>query len=213
MKVSVIVRTHNEDKTIGRLLETLNNQTYDEFELIIVDNDSTDKTLDIVKKYKVDKLIHIPNGKFSHPKSLNDAIKIASGDLIVITNGHSIPFTKTWIEDGIKNFKDPKVAGVNGWYTDKEKIGLKHKIRLTRGANLSNTNAIIRKDLWKLYHFDENLSGVEDYDWGLEMKSRGYKIIKDPAFNVMHFHIIDEERKSYWQEMKKIIEDKKRPSL
>jgi len=214
MKVSVIIRTHNEEKTLGKLLKSLKNQTFQDFELILVDNASKDKTLQIIKKYKIDKFINIPEGKFSHPKSLNEAIKIASGDLIVIANGHCVPITDTWLEDGLANFRDPKVAGINGWYYDNGKRRkIKHGLKLGTRANLSNTNSIIRKDLWNKYHFDENLSGAEDYDWGKEMLFRGYKIIKDPKFNVDHFHVIDKQRKAYWKQMRDVISKKKRPSL
>lgn len=210
MKVSVIIRTRNEEKTISQLLEKLKTQSFQDFETILVDNNSIDKTNKIIKKYKIDKYIYIPEGKFSHPKSLNDAIAEAKGDLIAITNGHCVPFTNTWLEDGLKNFKDPKVAGVTGGYVyANEKPKLIKKVRLPI-ANLSNTNSIIRKDLWKKYHFDESLSGGEDYDWGLEMRGRGYKIILDPGFIVRHYHKITPKTRKYWAEMVDLINAKKR---
>jgi rhamnosyltransferase len=210
MKVSIIVRTHNEEKTIKKVFEALKNQTYTDFETILVDNSSTDKTLEIARKYKIDKFISIPKGEFSHPKSLNDAIKIASGDLIVITNGHSVPMSNTWLEDGIKNFQDKKVAGITGYYSRGVKPK-KYWIRFS-GENLTNTNSIIRKDLWKEYNFDENMAGGEDYDWGEEMLARGYKIIKDPKFSVSHYHIITKDRKKEWAEFRDYVKAKNRPS-
>lgn len=53
---------------------------------------------------------------------------------------------------------------------------------------LTNTNSIIRKELWEDYHFDESLQESEDHDWAAEMLARGYKIVYDPAFNVYHSH-------------------------
>ena len=59
----------------------------------------------------------------------------------------------------------------------------------------STINCILRKSLWEKYPFDENLLkiipnsrkyGGEDYDWGLEMLARNYKIIVDLKFNVYH---------------------------
>lgn len=211
MKASVIIRTHNEEKTVGKLLKSLRNQTFKDFETILVDNSSTDKTVEIAREYRIDKFINIPEGKFSHPKSLNDAVKIASGELIVITNGHSVPYSNDWLENGIKYFHDPKIAGISGFHVagdDEIPQSFDYKFN-----NLSNVNSIIRKDLWEEYNFDENLDGCEDYDWGVEMESRGYKIIKVPEFSVRHYHIIDEERKAYWKEMVDIVNKKKRATL
>jgi len=211
MKISVVIRTHNEEKTIGELFEKLKSQTFHDFETVLVDNASTDKTLEIARKYKIDKLINIPKGKFSHSKSLNDAIRIVSGDLIVILNGHSIPIDNNWLEKGLKNFKDSKVAAISGdyIYADTPILNPVKRIRMSN-ANLSNTNSIIRKYLWEKYHFDEDLSGVEDYDWGLEMQSRGFKIIKDPGFMVRHYHRITPETRKYWAEMIEVISAKNR---
>ncbi len=62
---------------------------------------------------------------------------------------------------------------------------------------ISTINCVIRKSRWEEYPFDENLPnliqetrkyGGEDYDWTLEMLSRGYKVILDPDFSVIHAH-------------------------
>ena len=48
-KVSIIIRTKNEERWIGRCLESIFKQNYRNFEVIIVDNESTDKTLEKLK--------------------------------------------------------------------------------------------------------------------------------------------------------------------
>ena len=49
--VSVIITTKNSERTLDRCLSTIKNQTYPNIELIVVDNNSTDKTKEIAKKY------------------------------------------------------------------------------------------------------------------------------------------------------------------
>jgi rhamnosyltransferase len=211
MKVSVIIRTHNEEKTVGKLFDSLKTQTFKDFEIILVDNSSNDNTVEIAKEYKIDKYINIPEGKFSHPKSLNDAIEKASGDLIVITNGHAVPYRDDWLEVGINCFKDPIVAGISGFHVagdDEIPESFNYKFN-----NLSNVNSIIRTDLWDKYHFDENLDGCEDYDWGVEMESRGYKILKVADFSLRHYHPTIKTRREYWKKMVEVIDKKKRPTL
>lgn len=50
--VSIITPVYNGERTIDKTIESVINQTYDKFEMIIVDDLSNDKTVDIVKKYQ-----------------------------------------------------------------------------------------------------------------------------------------------------------------
>lgn len=47
---------------------------------------------------------------------------------------------------------------------------------------------MIRRSLWEIYAFDESLQQCEDYDWGVEMRARGYLTPVDPDFSVYHSH-------------------------
>jgi len=134
--------------------------------------------------------------------ALNLGITQTKGKYIGILSGHSMPISKTWLKDGLANFKNDKAAGVTGFYTQlpigyfSQTVGrilfkFENFYRLKRKEFctwLTNTNALIRKDLWQKYPFDEKLPECEDYDWGLEMLVRGYNIIKEPKFSVFHSH-------------------------
>lgn len=52
MEVSIITVCYNSEKTIERTIKSVLNQTYQDYEYIIVDGASTDKTLDIIKRYE-----------------------------------------------------------------------------------------------------------------------------------------------------------------
>ena len=61
-KVSIILRTKNEERWIKSCLDSISKQKYKNFEVIVVDNESDDKTLERVKKYKVvKKIVKIKN--------------------------------------------------------------------------------------------------------------------------------------------------------
>jgi len=82
-KVSVIVPVYNSEKYIGRCIKSILNQKLKELELIIVNDGSTDKSLDIIKKYASDhriKIINMPNGGVSSAR--NAGIDAATGDYI-----------------------------------------------------------------------------------------------------------------------------------
>lgn len=51
-KVSVIIPVYNGEKTLARCLNSVLNQTHSNYEVIVVDNNSTDKTKEIINKFK-----------------------------------------------------------------------------------------------------------------------------------------------------------------
>ena len=59
--VSIIIRTKNEERWISQCLDSINKQTYKNFEVILVDNYSNDKTVDKAKHNKVKKILKIKN--------------------------------------------------------------------------------------------------------------------------------------------------------
>jgi hypothetical protein len=80
---------------------------------------------------------------------------------------------------------------------------------------MTNTNAIIRKDLWESYHFDENLTGCEDYDWAKEMLFRGFNVVKYKPFSSFHSHLFLGrpgyfQMKPKWKKWNAIIDKKGR---
>lgn len=78
--ISIIVRTKNEDHWIGKCLNEIFNQKYKNFEVILVDNNSTDKTLNIVKKnFPKVKIIKYKSKTFFPGKALNLGIKKSKG--------------------------------------------------------------------------------------------------------------------------------------
>ena len=57
--VSIIIRTKNEERWITSCLQSIFKQSFKNFEIIIVDNQSNDKTLEKAKKFKISKILHI----------------------------------------------------------------------------------------------------------------------------------------------------------
>ncbi len=114
LETSIIIRTKNEERYLEHVLLMLKKQTYKNFEIVIVDDNSTDKTLEIAKKYNC-KIVKIPEGKFNYPYACNFGIRESIGEYIVFLSGHSIPINTKWLENGLNNFKSEKVAGIYGY--------------------------------------------------------------------------------------------------
>lgn len=106
--ISVIIPARNEEKNIEALLNSLKKQSYPEnfFEVIIIDDFSTDKTVAIAKKIAWQNIIiiqpEVTNEKSSKKKAIEAGIKKAKGELIVTTDADCIvPFN--WLQT-INNF-------------------------------------------------------------------------------------------------------------
>ena len=87
-KCSIIIRTKNEERWINSCLSAVYEQTYKNIEVIIVDNNSSDRTIDNAKEFPVDKIINITD--YLPGKSLNLGINEASGDYIVCLSFKSL---------------------------------------------------------------------------------------------------------------------------
>ena len=61
IETSIIIRTKNEERWINSCFSSIFSQSYKEFEIIVVDNNSTDKTIQKIKNFKVSKIIKIKN--------------------------------------------------------------------------------------------------------------------------------------------------------
>lgn len=85
-KVSIIMGIYNCEKTLTDTIDSIINQSYDNWELIMCDDGSIDKTIKIAKKYsdkenKIKLIVHENN--YGLAKSLNDCLKWATGDFIM----------------------------------------------------------------------------------------------------------------------------------
>ena len=174
-KCSIIIRTKNEERWINSCLNSIFNQKYNNFEIIIVDNNSSDKTIEKVKKYKIKKIINI--NKYLPGKSLNLGIKKSQGEFIVCISAHCIPTNIYWLSNLVKSINsNEKFAGVYGRQqpmnfsslSDKRDLlitfGLDKKIQV-KDSFFHNANSIIRKSAWDKINFDESVTNIEDRLW------------------------------------------------
>tara|TARA_B100000035_G_scaffold306814_1_gene309312 strand:- start:5891 stop:7237 length:1347 start_codon:yes stop_codon:yes gene_type:complete len=203
VKISIIIRTKNEERWILKCLEQIKKQTLKNYEIILVDNNSTDKTVEKAYLAGVKKIFFIK--KFLPGKALNLGIKKSIGEYIVCLSAHCIPTNKNWLKNLIKNFElEKNVAGVYGRQepmefsrdTDKRDLflvfGLDRKVQV-KDSFFHNANSIIKKSVWKKIKFDEKISNIEDRLWGEKVIQSGYKLIYEPSASVFHHHGIHQD--------------------
>lgn len=109
-KVSVVIRAYNEEKLIAKTLQHIETQSYKNLEIILIDNNSTDKTVEIAKKFNV-RIIH--EAHQGHGYALNRGLKEAKGEIIAITDADSLP-ESDWIASIVDAMKDENIVGLTG---------------------------------------------------------------------------------------------------
>lgn len=198
-ETSIIIRTYNEEKHLGNLLRSINNQDYKNYEIIIVDSGSTDKTLEIAEQFSVS-VIKIESWDFTFGYALNLGIKASQGKYLVFASAHVLPVDNQWLGNLIAPFKNEKIAIVYGQQIgdDNSKFSEKRDFTKLFGTlpidsveainHVNNANAAIRKELWEERQYDRYLFGLEDIEWAKYITGRGYLVHYEPKAAIYHLH-------------------------
>jgi glycosyltransferase involved in cell wall biosynthesis len=110
MTISVVVAAYNEEKYLPNLLKSLKKQTRKPDEIIIVDNNSTDQTATLAKKFGA-KVVRETTPGYVH--ALNSGLTKAKGEILAVTDADTI-LPPHWIEAIAKELQDPKTVAVTG---------------------------------------------------------------------------------------------------
>ena len=81
-KISIITAVYNRQETIGRSLQSIKDQTYENTEIVLIDGASTDNTKEIAKKYITEKDMFLSEPDSGIYDALNKGLKFSSGDVI-----------------------------------------------------------------------------------------------------------------------------------
>jgi len=196
--VSIVIRAFNEEKHLGALLESIAQQSFQDYEIILVDSGSTDRTLSIASQYPV-KILHIKPEDFTFGRSLNLGLRSATGEIAVLASAHVLSQDKEWLKNLVAPFSDAKVAIAYGkqrggkgskfsesqhfirWFPDKSDFDQPHPY-------CNNANLALRHSVWEQQAFDETLTGLEDLAWASVLREQGYKIAYVAEAGVTHLH-------------------------
>jgi len=195
---SIVIRAFNEGKHIGRLLEGIRQQTIKDVQVILIDSGSTDDTVQIAESFGTE-IVSISPQEFTFGRSLNRGISVAQADFVIIVSAHCYPVFPDWLEQLLNPFKDDQVALSYG----KQKGGGTNKysehqffrkffpdISMPRQSQpySHNANAAIRRSIWEIHPYNENLTGLEDLAWSSWLLQEGYAISYVAEAEVIHLH-------------------------
>jgi len=208
VKASVIIPAYNAEKTVRECIQGVLNQTQKDFELIVVDDGSTDNTPKIVESFKKAKLLKQQNG--GPAKARNAGAKMAKGDVLVFTDSDCVA-EKNWLEGMLKPFSDKSVVGVQGAYKTKQQSAVARFVqyeieerydRMKRSSKLdwvgSYSAAYQKKMFLEAGGFDESfpVASGEDPALSYTMAEKG-KLVFNPKAIVYHQHP-ETVKKYFW---------------
>lgn len=110
-KVSIALITYNQQDYVGGAIESILNQTYQNFEIIVGDDSSTDETANVVKSYKDERIKYFKTDyNIGINGNLNLVVSKASGDIIALIGGDD-KLRDTYLELIVEHFgKMPEIA-------------------------------------------------------------------------------------------------------
>lgn len=172
--VSVIICTYNEAKYIEKCIDSLLLQSYEDIQVIILDDGSTDNTKEIVQEYKDPRICYVPQEKHCGiiGKLRNQAIAFAKGDYLFFTDADCI-VSKNWIQNGITAFENHHVKAIEGkiiYYRTGYKPALSDRVTENiHGGQWMTANMAFRKEVFSKYSFNINYAVDEDRELALRL--------------------------------------------
>jgi len=173
---SIIVVTKNHSAYLTKCLNSILNQSYKNFEVIIIDHNSSDNTAEIIKKFKSDKIKYFLNTESKGIASVrNYGIKKSNGNYIFFTDSDCMP-AKNWVEEGMQILLNNDVAGVEGkTIAENQNFGVsQHFVENYEGGQYQTCNiAYKRENLIECGMFNEKYRiAYEDLDIAIRIKKK-----------------------------------------
>ncbi len=181
-EISIIIPTYNEEKNIGRLLESIERQSFKNYEVIVVDSNSEDNTVEIAKRYNA-KVINESRRGVSIAK--NRGAKEAKGSILYFIDADTELFENTL--ENIKAAFDGNTACASGpiyplentgisirlWYFFNFVILVKASKKIGKPSFVT-PNLSIRADIFrKVNGFNESMKTYEDCDLSIRASKYG----------------------------------------
>ena len=208
--VSIVLPTYNRASFLIQALDSVSNQTYEKWEIIIIDNFSNDETSKVISKIQDERIRYFQLKNYGLvSKSRNLGIKLARGEWIAFLDSDDIwhPM-KLEIQLFFLNEYDllcSKMIDFSGNFC-KSNFGIISegnvvvknipKYRLLAGNPIPNSSVICKASLLKKYKIseDKSLISVEDFDLWIRMSKNGIKIGK--VNNVLLYYRISKNQLS-----------------
>lgn len=187
-KVSVIMTVYNGEKYLREAMDSILGQTFRDFELIVIDDGSTDNTPKILASYDDKRIFVFRQNNSGRPKALNRAVVQTKGEYVAIIDADDLALSQR-LEKQVKFLDENVELGMLGTAVieiDEAKNSEKLVFPPTSDKVLRrtlpkynpfyNSSIMIRKEVFdKVGLYNEHLPGSEDYELGVRI-AKHFKI-------------------------------------
>lgn len=182
--LSVVIPTYNREKYIVKTIQSLLEQTYASFEIIVVDDGSTDNTEAVVKSIQDTRVTYFKKNNAERAAARNYGGRIARGAYINFFDSDDLAYPNHLISaaEAIRKLNAPEVFHLGydvkdadgGLLRQAEKWPSTINVSLIDGNHLSCNGVFLRRDIFAEFPFNETraLSASEDYELWLRLASR-----------------------------------------
>ncbi len=192
--ISIIIITYNEEKNIGNILKSIKKQNYLDYEIIVADANSKDRTREIAKKFRA----KVVDGGLP-AVGRNKGAKKAKYNLFLFLDA-DVTLPENFLKDCLKEFYKRKldVAGINLTPISEKKIdhflhGMYNFWQIIMqkvDPHMSGAGMFVRKKVFNsVGGFNEDLHIAEDHAFARKSKKRGYR------FGILQNHIFLDVRR------------------
>jgi glycosyltransferase involved in cell wall biosynthesis len=190
--VSIIIPNYNYEKTLPKCLEAVRNQTYKNWEIIFVDDGSTDKSVAIATRFGC-KILQNPKNSGGPSAPRNHGIRNAHGEILFFLDS-DVALYPDAIENTVAEFaKDGTLGSVCGIYakTPLFRDSLVEEYRVLQGyywrlssvgyvtAGFFSLGAVKRQVIDEIGYFNENLSNTEEVEYGYRLNQKYRLLLTD----------------------------------
>jgi glycosyltransferase involved in cell wall biosynthesis len=168
MKLSIITVNKNNSFGLEKTCLSIVNQTYQDFEWIIIDGNSIDNSLEIIKKYSHKTVYWVSESDTGVYNAMNKGIRASKGDYLLFLNSGDFLLHPWTLQEVFNEIKISEYADV--YFSDvifssynicrfSENISLDYLLKVT----INHQNCLIQRELFKYYLYDENYKIISDW--------------------------------------------------
>ena len=178
-KITVVTVCYNAEREIGRTIQSVIDQTYDNVEYIIVDGASSDGTMTEIKKYhnRISKIVSEPDSGIYN--AMNKAAQMATGEWINYMNAGDSFASDNVLADVFGNEIQSDIAVIYGasnfvYSFGSVCIAPESELRFNRRLPFSHQSSFVRSDILKKWGFDEQYKVLADLDFFRRLAINNY---------------------------------------
>jgi len=174
--VSVIMPVYNSEAYLAASIKSVLEQTYEHFELIILNDKSTDNSKTIIEEFAAtdSRIVFVDKQQNVGPANLrNEGFALAKGEFIALLDSDDIALPERFEKQVSYLQNHPEVGVCGTWFTffgAQDKV-IRHseshdaiKVSFLHSCNIGNPTVMLRKSVLKGFKFDNDYVPVEDYD-------------------------------------------------